>query len=601
MDYNKMEWKLTGLQSLWKNAVRILKICFEDQGRLLITIISLTLVVSALPFLKQGAYALLVDVIAVPNSGKLTYVLGLVVLLLVLPEFIYSLKGYFDKRFYIDIQKIFELRYLKHKAKIDVARYEDSNFNNLLNNAAERGMWPIVNLADGLIANISNIIGVIVAGIILIFYNWVFFLLIFVALIPKLYVEIKYSRDVWGIFNASAHDRRRYWDLRGHFYDVPKLTELKLFQNVSEFSKRINKILADFSSDQKANEWRKTRLTLFALILSGLAYLFFGFTVANSAFSGQISPGTMIFVIGSVIEFGNALSGFFLNVGKRYEENLFVTDIFSIMETQPIITPPQNPTLVDYTIAPRVEFKNVSFKYPKSESLILKDISFTIEPGEKLALVGINGSGKTTLIKLLCRFYDPVAGQILVNGVDLKEIDLDSWWKHLGVLFQDFASYNFLAREVIALGRSQVEAKHEHISRAAQMAEADEFIMRWKKGYEQMLGKEFEEGIDPSKGQIQKLALARVFFRDPKIMVLDEPTASVDAESEAKIFERFTALPDSVSAILISHRFSTVKKTDKIIVLKDKKIAEIGSHKTLIAQNGIYAGLFRLQAKGYKE
>jgi ATP-binding cassette subfamily B protein len=379
------------------------------------------------------------------------------------------------------------------------------------------------------------------------------------------------------------------------------LTELKLFQNIGHFITLVGRILTDFNQRQFSNEYKRLRLSIGALCLSAMAYLYFGYSIVNASLAGTLTAGGLIFVMGAVIEFGNALSGFFLNIGRQYQENLFVDDILKIMDSVPVIKPVINPCTLDTSRPPTIEFKQVSFKYPNGEHPILQDVSFMIEPGQKIALVGINGAGKTTLIKLLCRFYDPTEGKILINGIDLREIDLEQWWSMLGVLFQDFAQYNFVVKEAIGLGRTSAPLEQGSVLRAAEMSESDEFISKWEKGYEQMIGKEFEGGINPSKGQIQKLALARVFFRNPHVMVLDEPTASVDAESEGKIFERFTALPKTVSAILISHRFSTVRRTDKIILLKDRHIEEMGSHAELMEKNGLYANLFHMQAEGYKD
>jgi ATP-binding cassette subfamily B protein len=223
-----------------------------------------------------------------------------------------------------------------------------------------------------------------------------------------------------------------------------------------------------------------------------------------------------------------------------------------------------------------------------------------ITPGEKIALVGVNGAGKTTFVKLLCRFYDPDEGRIMIGGHDLKEIDLEGWYNQLGAIFQDYSRYHLIVKEAIAIGRSGQASSLEKVKEAAQASEADTFIEEWEKKYQSMLGKEFTEGIEPSIGQWQKLALARTFYRDPKIMILDEPTSSIDAEAEAKIFEKLELLPSDRTVILISHRFSTVRQADKIGVIMEKGLQELGTHQDLLKLNGTYAKLFNLQAKGYK-
>jgi ATP-binding cassette subfamily B protein len=255
----------------------------------------------------------------------------------------------------------------------------------------------------------------------------------------------------------------------------------------------------------------------------------------------------------------------------------------------------------DWATPPTVEFKDVSFSYPETEKTILKHISFTVTPGEKLAIVGLNGAGKTTLIKLLCRVYDPTEGVILVNGVDLKEIDLDAWREYLGVLFQDFSNFQMTAKEAIAISRPNQPLDEEKVLWAAQMAGAAEFIEELPKKYDHLLWKGFKDGVELSKGQYQRMAVARILYRDAFISVLDEPTSAVDAIAEEKIFEVLETKMEGRTVVLISHRFSTVKNADKIAVIEHGELKELGSHKELMAKNGRYTELYNMQASRYLE
>jgi ABC-type multidrug transport system fused ATPase/permease subunit len=254
---------------------------------------------------------------------------------------------------------------------------------------------------------------------------------------------------------------------------------------------------------------------------------------------------------------------------------------------------------------PLIEFDNVSFRYPAEEGetpLVLQQLSFTIKPGEKVAIVGVNGSGKTTLIKLLCRIYDPTEGNIFINGINLKDISLEDWQSAIGILFQDFPVYNLSIRESIGVGRldengEQAVGKEEQLKQAAQFSGADDFI----KDYDQLIWKEFADGIDLSKGQHQRLAVARMFYRNAAVTILDEPTASIDAVTEEKIFSTLEKNMQGKTVILITHRFSTVKNADKIMLLEHGHLLEYGSHKVLMQLNGQYAALYNMQAKRYLE
>ena len=263
-----------------------------------------------------------------------------------------------------------------------------------------------------------------------------------------------------------------------------------------------------------------------------------------------------------------------------------------------LIKAPKNPVSLGEIKPPKIEFKNVSFNY-QGGAKVLDDVSFVIEPGESVALVGHNGAGKTTIVKLLCRFYDVTGGEILINGIGIKKLDLTSYYKFLGTLFQEFVQYHFTVRENIFLGapgKNDEAAMHE----AARKSGADEFIDRLPKKYDQMLGKEFEGGEELSGGQWQKLAIARAFYEEPPVLILDEPTSAIDAEAEYEIFSNLEKQYKNKTLVLVSHRFSTVRNAQKIVVLEHGKIIETGTHAELMNRQGEYAKLFTIQAKGYQ-
>jgi len=274
------------------------------------------------------------------------------------------------------------------------------------------------------------------------------------------------------------------------------------------------------------------------------------------------------------------------------------------INTKPTVIESKNPTPLKLTSAPEIIFEDVGFQYPGGDTWSLRHLNMTFVPGQKIGLVGNNGAGKTTLVKLLCRIYDPTEGRILVNGVDLRDIATAEWWSYLGIMFQDYASYDFVTKDAIAIGRPDAQTNLTHVKEAAEISQAHTFIEEWPNSYNQQLGVEFG-GKEPSKGQRQKLSIAKIIYRNAFVMILDEPTASVDAESEAKIFDSLENLSKDTTAILISHDFSTILQCNHIFVLEHGKLIEEGSHKELMKkkgkEKGVYAELYNLQASRFKK
>lgn len=594
------------LLDLARNIKRLVTIAWEEQRALLIARTCLSVAVSGISFLRVGAVALLISTLApasdVARSG-LALAVALAIFASVAPDLIYTAMNYVDRQFHISLLQRMELLFLRRKGEIDLAAYDDPKFNDLLNRAEERGIFPMVDLLQAQFANLQSVVELAIASMVLMAADWRLFSLVLLATLPRFAAETRYGRGVWNIFDANAETRRRFFDLRGHFYDFRSLAELKLFQNVRHFHVLLTNLLDDFNNKQRHVErhklfWMVTTIT----IGGGSIGLAIGLLVSEML-RGNMQLGIMIFALGSIASLQNGLSGFFVSVAQQYQHSLFVTDLFRIIDTKPILPQPKHSRILKASSAPLVVFDDVSFAYPGTQRPVLRHVSLVVEPGERLAIVGVNGAGKTTLFKLLCRIYDPTQGRILVNGCDLREIDLSQWHAMLGVLFQDYASYHFPVKEVIALGRrnGSTGVHMDNVRNAARHSGADNFIEKWKTQYDQMLGRQFTDGIDPSKGQLQKLALARSFYRDPRIMLLDEPTSSIDTEGESRIFTQFEASNRNTTILLISHRFSNVRKADRICILEGGTITEVGTHDALVRLRGTYARLFQLQAAAYRD
>jgi ATP-binding cassette subfamily B protein len=320
--------------------------------------------------------------------------------------------------------------------------------------------------------------------------------------------------------------------------------------------------------------------------------------MTREALSGAIAVGGLLLAFNTYTRFYQTVNGYIESISFTEEAARYASRWFELFDLKPKITSTENTQRVTFDKPPLVEFKNVSFRYPGNDALnpyVLENLSFTINPGEKIAIVGVNGAGKTTLIKLLCRVYDPTDGAILINGTDLRDIHLDDWQQAIGILFQDFPVYNLTIRESIGVGRISATPDDDKIQQAAKFSGADEFITN----YNQLIWKDFKDGIDLSKGQHQRLAVARMFYRNAAITILDEPTASIDAVTEEKIFTSLEKNMEGKTVILITHRFSTVKNADKILMLEHGKIIEQGSHRTLMQLDHKYAELYTMQAKRY--
>jgi ATP-binding cassette subfamily B protein len=336
-----------------------------------------------------------------------------------------------------------------------------------------------------------------------------------------------------------------------------------------------------------------------ALVSTGGYYGAYAYVIFRTV-EGALSIGTLTFLAGAIAGASTNIQAIFTQLSSVADQALFITDLIDFFKVRPILQPKANALPAPRRIHMGFEFDRVSFAYPGSSKPVLEGLCFRLEPEQRVALVGANGQGKTTIVKLTTRLYDPSQGRILLDGVDLREYDPVSLSREIGVIFQDFVRYDMTAEENIAIGRIESRGRFPDILAAAEKSLADDVIRNLPAGYKQMLGRRFEGGVDLSGGEWQKLALARAYLRDAQLLVLDEPTASLDAVSEFDIFQRFTSLTSGKMALLISHRFSTVRMADTILVLADGRIAEEGNHDKLVARGGLYSEMFDLQASNYR-
>lgn len=482
---------------------------------------------------------------------------------------------------------------------LDLHFFEDAQFYDKLQNARRESNWralQIINTSFNLAQNVLTLLSFAVG---LLAFSPLIALILFGATIPAFVAQTKYSRLNFRLLSWRAPESRRMHYLEHLLTVDSSAKEIKLFGLGEPLLGRYQEFFWKFYREDTALARRRSLISLlWGLVASASYYGAYAWIILRTI-AGAITIGDMTFYLTLFRQSQGTFQGLFYNIGQLYESGLFLENLFGFLE----LTPQMGSSAgrpVPRPIRQGIEFRDVSFRYPDREGWALHQINLTIRPGEKIALVGANGAGKTTLIKLLTRLYDPTEGAILLDGVDLREYNLEELRESIGVIFQDFVRYQVSARENVGFGQIKDLANEPRIVAAAERGGADEVIERLPQGYDTLLGRWFEKGAELSGGQWQKIALGRAFMRDSEVLVLDEPTAALDAEREYEIFQRFRELTAGRIAFLISHRFSTVRMADRIVVIEGGQVTELGTHHDLLELDGTYARLFNMQAEGYR-
>jgi ATP-binding cassette, subfamily B, bacterial len=437
------------------------------------------------------------------------------------------------------------------------------------------------------------------AAALVVYSPWLIVLLL-VALVPAFVGEAHFNAQSYSLDYRRTPERRELDYVRQTAASVETAKEVKIFGLNDFLINRYVRLATDFYTANRGLAQRRAFWgALFTTIGTVGYYLAFAY-VAWRTLAGQFTVGDLTFLAGSFRRLRTLFEGLLTSFSSTAGQALYLDDLFSFFEVKPDILSPDNPRPFPKPIRQGFVFENVGFMYPGNERWAVRHLSFTLRAGEVVALVGENGTGKTTLVKLLTRLYDPDEGRILLDGHDLREYELDGLRGNMGVIFQDFVRYSLSAADNIAVGRIAARNDRARVERAATRSQADEVIGKLPAGYEQMIGKRFKNGVELSGGEWQKIAIARAYMREAEVLILDEPTAALDARSEYEVFRRFKELSEGKTAILISHRFSSVRMADRILVLADGKVEAAGTHEELVAQRGRYSELFELQAAGYR-
>jgi len=496
---------------------------------------------------------------------------------------------------------------MEHAAKLDLAQFEDPEFYDHLERARRQTVGRIALLSLLLSMSQDALTLLTLAGALIAYNPWLL-LLLAVAVIPSFLGETHFASLGYSLLFRWTPERRQLDYLRYVGASDKTAKEVQMFGLAPWLTERYRDLSQKFYEENRNLSIRRGVVSALLSILGTVGYYAAYVVILIRAVNGDITIGTLTFLAASFGRGRDVIQSILLSASNVAEQALYLRDLFVFLGMRPTIESPPNARLVPAKIQSGFVFENVGFRYPGSEQWAIRNVDLVLRPGERVALVGENGAGKTTITKLLARLYDPTEGRITLDGVDLKEYDLASVRHAIGVIFQDFVRYDMRFDENIGVGeidsvRADLDKNNgtpTAITAAAENSLAASLLPRFSKGYRQMLGRRFEEGVDLSGGEWQKIALARAYIRDAQVLILDEPTAALDARAEYEVFLRFSELVAGRMAILISHRFSTVRMADRIIVLRHGKVEGQGSHEELLSKGGLYEELFTMQAQGYK-
>jgi len=508
------------------------------------------------------------------------------------------------------------VRLMRHAATLDLAQFEDPDFYDHLERA-RRQTTARIGLIAMLLAMGQNLLTLGTLGAALVAYNPWLLALLTVAILPSFLGETHYASLSYSLLFSRTPERRELDYLRYVGASDKTAKEVQMFGLAGWLADRYDAVAQRYYEENKALSVRKGLVSALLSLLGTLGYYGAYVTILLRAVAGTISLGTLTFLAAAFSRSRDLIQQLLLSASDIYEQSLYLRDLFVFFEMRPSIHSKPGASPVPRPIRTGFVFEDVGFRYPGSDRWAVRHVDLTISPGERIALVGENGAGKTTITKLLARLYDPTEGRILLDGVDLRDYDLASLREAIGVIFQDFVRYDMRFDENVGVG--EIDEVSEYLATvrdakngkappppptavvdASERSLAASLLPRFSHGYRQMLGRRFEDGVDLSGGEWQKIALARAYMREAQLLILDEPTAALDARAEYEVFVRFNELMAGRMAVVISHRFSTVRMADRIVVLGEGRVLEEGTHDALVARGGLYAELFEMQAAGYR-
>jgi ATP-binding cassette subfamily B protein len=589
-----------------RNLPRFFKLVWQTSPRLMALNALLRIVRSAMPVSILYVGKLIIDQVVLQVKGgapgKLDLLWQLVMLefgLALLSDGLARVIVLIDSLLGERFANFTSIRIMEHAAALDLDQFEDTTFYDKLERARQQTNGRTV-LMSQVLGQVQDLISMGFLAVGLMTFNPWLILLLLVAVVPAFLGESYFNDRSYALTRAQTAERRELDYLRYLGASDETAKEVKLFGLSGFLIDRFRVVSDKFYRDGRALAIRRSSWGTFFALLGSAGYYSAYVVIIFRAVHGRLSIGDLTFLAGSFRQLRSLLEGILTRFTTVSQGAIYLQDLFEFFEITPRLVPPAHPRPFPKPIREGFVFEDVGFRYLHSERWANRHLSFTLPPGEKLALVGENGAGKTTLIKLLTRLYDPTEGRILLDGVDLREYDPNDLRGQVGVIFQDYLRYQMTMAQNIAVGDIARKEDRPLIEASAQQSLADALVEQLPGRYDQELGRRFRQGVELSGGEWQKVALARAYMRDAQLLILDEPTAALDARAEYEVFQRFSELTRGKTAVLISHRFSTVRMADRILVLEKGEMLEIGSHEELLLAGGRYAELFQLQAMGYR-
>lgn len=595
------------LNKLIDNAKKLISIAWTTDKKLTLFYYTTAALGATAPIFASVAMKYLIDFLQSAQANSLQNIPMLLIFVLASYYFVsivedvvyYGLNySYLDFLFRYKLQNEISYRFYQKVSNLDIAHFENPNTQDLITKTRDTMLWRIPDFLRHFRDLFANIVTYTSAFVVLLPFGMWIPILITIITLPRIYLRAKHGSLQWSIYGSGAPQAKKLWYM-GWLLQTPKtIKEMRIFQSTSSILSRYRKIQEYLYNLNKKPLDKYVKVRNFPTIIEislifSIAYIFIPQTI-----SGVLTIGSFTLLLNMMARLNANAASAAQRMGELYENNLYVNHFFDTVTLPKLVKQLKGAVSFKKIAPPEIQFKNVDFNYPGGPR-VLHNISLTISQGESVAFVGENGAGKSTLIKLLCRFYDVSKGSILINSINIKKLKLSNWYKFLGTLFQEFTQFQFTVRDNITLG-DPGKNNEKAVVEASKKAGAYEFIQKLPKKFNTILGRQFEEGEELSVGQWQKLAIARAFYEEPPVLILDEPTSAIDAEAEYEIFNNLQKQYNKKTLILVSHRFSTVRNANKIFVIDEGKIIEQGTHKELMLKRGKYHKMFTIQAEGYK-